>query len=234
MENLGSEITQLSSLVEMQMPYGRGPFHHPGVVVVHTVYIGPYLNLLDSESSSDKGCRVVGSSAEQIVHLSVQVAADKALGQIQIRAFEVLDYLCKPGLDVLAVGLTLGVGFHEIEGIQKGGLVSLLKQVIVHHMGRKELSLGYDELLLGLGEKAFCKALKILEHPVGISLGLALILFLGIQFAYMAAILGFETAYGIHSPFGVFIVQIVRYFDKRVGSPAHSRQYHEISSGSSD
>ena len=195
---------------------------------MHTVYIGPYLNLLDSESSSDKGCRVVGSSAEQIVHLSVQVAADKALGQIQIRAFEVLDYLCKPGLDVLAVGLTLGVGFHEIEGIQKGGLVSLLKQVIVHHMGREQLSLSYDELLLGLGEKALGEALQILEHSVGIGLGLAHKLFPGVQLAYVSAVLGFEAPYGIHSPLGVLIIQIVRYFDKRIGGSAHCGQHHEI------
>ena len=84
MENLGSEVAQLGSLLEVEMTYGSGLVYDAGVVVVHTVDVGPNLYLTSTNSSSDERSGVIAASALQVIDLAIDVAADEALGDVYL------------------------------------------------------------------------------------------------------------------------------------------------------
>ena len=87
MQDLGAEICKFGRFVEVKVPYGRCAFYHAWVVIVHAIYIGPYLDFFRADDRAYQRCAVVASSALQIVHLRMEVAADKALGKIYVRLF---------------------------------------------------------------------------------------------------------------------------------------------------
>ena len=49
MQNLGTEVSQLGSLLEMQLMNGSSLVNHSRVIIVHAVNIRPDLNLLSIE-----------------------------------------------------------------------------------------------------------------------------------------------------------------------------------------
>ena len=86
MEYLGSKVCQLGCLLKVKVAYGLGLVNYTGIVVVHAVNIGPDLNLIGLDGGTQDGCGVVAASALQVVDVSLIVAADKALGDIDLHA----------------------------------------------------------------------------------------------------------------------------------------------------
>lgn len=86
MQNLCAEVSKLGSFFEVELTYSLGLLNHARVVVVHTVDIGPYLNLLGRQSRSDERSREVATAAQQVVYLAVSVAADESLCDIYLIA----------------------------------------------------------------------------------------------------------------------------------------------------
>ena len=68
-ENLGTEVSQLCSLLEVQLAYCLSVLYDTRVAVVHYVDIGPDLNFVSWESCTDKRCGVVATATLQIVNL---------------------------------------------------------------------------------------------------------------------------------------------------------------------
>ena len=58
-QNLGTEVGQLGCLLEMKLADRLGVFHNAWVVVVHAVYVGPDVNLLGLDGSTDEACCIV-------------------------------------------------------------------------------------------------------------------------------------------------------------------------------
>ena len=52
-QDLGTEIGKLGSLVKVELAHRLGVSHHARVVVVHTVDVGPDLNLFGTDSGTD-------------------------------------------------------------------------------------------------------------------------------------------------------------------------------------
>ena len=229
MEYLGTEVPELGGLVKVQVTHGGGTVHHAGVVVVHAVYIRPYLYFLRLQRSTAERSGVIGASAQQIVHLPMQVAADEALGNVKFGVRRSSNHSLESGLDVLAVRLALGIRFHKVQSIEQHRFISLLEQVIIHHMGGQELALGHYEFLLRLSEKILGEALEIVKNPACILGRLLLELILGIQTVDMLDIKGFQPGYGLISSLGILVVKIIGNLHKTVGSARHCGQHYKIS-----
>ena len=92
MQNLRSEVCQLGCLLEVELTDGLRVLHDARVVIMHAVNVGPYLDFLCGEGSTYERSRKVATAAEQIVHFSVGVTADKALRDIHLIALVLLHY----------------------------------------------------------------------------------------------------------------------------------------------
>lgn len=77
-ENLCAEIGELGGFVKREFAYGLGVVDEAGVVIVHTVDVGPDLDLVGKEGSANERGGVVGASALEVVDLAERVAANVA------------------------------------------------------------------------------------------------------------------------------------------------------------
>ena len=115
MEYLRSEICQLGGLVERKVGYRRCTLHEARVIVVHSVYVGPDLDFLGSYGRADKGGGVVASATLEIVHVTEGVAADEALGDVDLMSLIGFKYPADILLDEHLVRLAVLVCLHEIQ-----------------------------------------------------------------------------------------------------------------------
>ena len=118
MQNLGTKIGKLGSLLEVELANGLGLIHNTWVVVVHSVDVGPNLNLLSWQSCTNKLCCKVATATQQIVYLAIGVAADKALCDVYLIALVLLHNGRQLLLDILRVGLGILVCAHKVESRQ--------------------------------------------------------------------------------------------------------------------
>ena len=81
-QNLGTEISKLGSLLKIQAFHWTRVFNIARVIVVHTVNVGPDFNLLRADSSANERRRIVAAAALQVVCLAISVFADVALRDI--------------------------------------------------------------------------------------------------------------------------------------------------------
>ena len=134
MQNLGTEVGQLGGFLKLQLVNGLSLFDHSRVVVMHTVNVSPYLDFLSADGCTDKRCRIVGTATLQIVNFTVSIAADEALGDINLLTL-VLGHDSREFLfDIDGVGFGILVCTHEIEGVKQYGLDSLFLHVVHHHV----------------------------------------------------------------------------------------------------
>ena len=148
MEYLGTEVGQLGCLLEVQLAHGLGVVHDAGVVVVHAVDVGPYLDFLGLQGGAQEAGGVVGPSAQQVVNLAVGVAADEALCDIERVVGIVLEYRGYARLDVVEVRFGILVRAHDVERIEQDGFHVHLQQQVGHHVGADDFALCQDYLLL--------------------------------------------------------------------------------------
>ena len=114
MENLGTEVSQLGSLLEVQLANCLSVLYDTRVVVVHTVDVGPDLNLVCWQGCTDKRSGVVATTTLQVVDLAVSVAADEALGDIDLVVLVLLHDGSQLLLDILWVWLCVLVCAHKV------------------------------------------------------------------------------------------------------------------------
>ena len=90
MQNLCTEICQLSSLLEVELVNGLRLVDHTWVVIMHTVDVRPDLNLLGIDGSTNQRSGIVRATTLQIVNLTVSIAADKALRNVHLQTLILL------------------------------------------------------------------------------------------------------------------------------------------------
>ena len=209
MQNLCSEVSQLGSLLEVQLVNGLGAINHAWVVVVHTVDIGPNLNLIGSDSSSDERSGIVATSTLQVVDLAVSIAADETLSEINLCSLVLLHKSSKFLLDVNRIGLGILIGTHKVESVEQNGLDADLVHVVNHHVGRDNLALSHDALLLErskelLGERTQVVELALQELACsGLGLGF------GVQLVNVLVVLLLQAVDNLVSAIGVLLIEIV-------------------------
>ena len=164
MENLGAEISQFCGFFEVQLTHRRSLVHHARVVVVHTVDVCPYLDFRSVDGRTDQGCRIVASTALQVVHLTVGVAADESLGDVDFLTRMSFQLLCQFLADVVQVRLAVLVCPHEIQCRQQCRLDALFAQVVGHHVGRDDFSLGQNDLFFEQGKDIFCIGTDVVKY----------------------------------------------------------------------
>lgn len=135
MQDLGTEVGKLGSLLEVELVDGLGVIYYARVVVVHTVDVGPNLYLVGGKHRADERSCVVRTSALQIVDLAIGVAADKALSDIDLMTLVFLHHLVELVFNISGIRLTVFVCAHEVKGIEQHGIDSLLLQVVDNHVG---------------------------------------------------------------------------------------------------
>lgn len=100
MQNLGAEVCQLGRLLEVEFSDGTCVVDISRVVVVHTVYVGPDLNLIGTNGGADQRCGIVASAALQVVDLALVISAYETLGQVYRVSRIVVECLFYAALDL--------------------------------------------------------------------------------------------------------------------------------------
>ena len=212
MQDFCTEICQLGSFLEIQLSHGFGLVNYTGIVVVHTVNVGPYLYLLHTEGCSYERCGIVAASALQVVNLSVGISADEALSDVNLVAF----VFCHQGneflFDILWVGFGVLVGTHEVKCRQQHCLYALFLQIVHHHVGRDNLALSHDALFFKAGEEIFRECAEVVELVFEKLTGLLFILVGGIELVKITQIFPFKVVYHLIGSFRVLLIEIVRDF----------------------
>ena len=135
--NLAGWMQVGCGFVKVQVPYGAGLFHNPGVVVVHAVNVGPDLDFVGPDGGAHQGCRVIAAAALEVVHLAVGVAADIPLREEQFARGLHQGQQMLP--DVGLVRFPLVVQLHEIQRRQQDHVHTLLLQVQFHQAARRHI-----------------------------------------------------------------------------------------------
>ena len=188
-KDLGTEIGKLSSLLEMQLMDRGGLVNHTRVIVMHAVDVCPYLNLLSIQRGTDQRGGIVAATTLQVVHLTIGVTADEALGDIYLLSLVLLHDGGELLTDIDGVWLRVLVGTHEIEGVEQYSLDALFLHVVDHHIGRHHLTLCHDILLLERGEELLGKRAQIVHLCHDEVTGHCLHLLSGVQFLDMLHVL---------------------------------------------
>ena len=147
----------------MDVVHGGGMIDHAGVVVVHAIDVGPDLDLLSPDGGAYERSGIVGTSTLEVVYIPCGVAADKALGDVEVGLL-LLQHVTEMVGYVRNVRLSRRVQAHEIEGGKEHYVLALLLQVEREHVGGHDLSLGQDFLLLDRTEMLAGKGAEESKH----------------------------------------------------------------------
>ena len=227
MQDFGAEVSQLRSLFELQLVDGLRLVYHTRVVVVHTVDVGPDLDFLSVQCSTDERSGVVRTAALQVVYLAVGIAADESLRDIHLLSLVLLHDGSQLFLDVDGVGLGVLVSTHEVESVEQYSLDALFLHIVYHHVGRHHLALCHDGLFLERGENFLGERAQIVELVLQEVAGGLFGIILGEELIYVLHVLRLQSVDNLVGAVGILFVEIVRDFHQRVGGSRHSREYNE-------
>ena len=204
------------------------PFDKSGVVVVHTIDVGPNLNLRRIDGRTDERCRVVRTATLQVVHFAIGVAADEALCDIDVATLVLLQLHAQFLADVLEVRLAVLVGTHKVERGKETGVVALFDEIVRHHCRRDDFTLSDDDFLLEHREDALRERAQVVELLLDEVECLTLHVVRRVEFVHVATVFGLQGVDGLVGPFRILLVEIVGNLDQRVGRARHCRKHDEI------
>ena len=113
-EYLRPEICEFRSLLKVELVNGFCSLNKARVVVVHSVYVGPYLYFLRLDCRANQRSGVVRASALQVVNVPLRVAADEPLRYIYIVSRLLLEDFGKAFGYLQLVGFLVLVYAHEV------------------------------------------------------------------------------------------------------------------------
>ena len=153
MQNLGAEICQLGGLFKMERAHRRRALYKAGVVIVHTVDIGPNLDLLGVQHSPYYRGGIVAAATTQIVDSAGGIAAYVSLRDIYVGLAFNLENAVQARRYMGHVGFAARQGAHIVESGQHRNPDTLLREVGAHQGCRHKLALSENFLLAGLCER---------------------------------------------------------------------------------
>ena len=125
------------------------------VVVVHTVDVCPYLDFRSIHGSTDQRSGVIAATTLQVIDLTVSIAADKTLCDVNLHIRIKFQLCLQFLLNIYGVRLRVLVSTHEFQSREQHGLHTTFLQVEVHHSRRNKLSLCQNHFLFEQSEKVF-------------------------------------------------------------------------------
>lgn len=97
----------------MKMMHGRCVIHNAGVVVVHSVDVGPYLYLVGIHSCTYECCSVVAATTLQVVYAALVIQAYEALSYVDTALNLHIELWQQVGANIREVGLAVGTQAHK-------------------------------------------------------------------------------------------------------------------------
>ena len=223
-QNLGTEVSQFSSLLKVQLTDRRSLVHHARVIVVHTVDVRPNLDFRRVDGCTDQRSRIVASATLQVVDFTVCIAADKSLRDINLIA-RIGFQLCVQFLaDVRQVRFTVFVRAHVFQCRNQYRLHALFAQIVCHHVCRDDFSLCQDDLFFKKRKYVFRVRTNVIKNRF-YEIQCFLFIFFGrIQLINVLFIFRFQSIDDFICTFWIFLVQIIRNFNQCVRCTRHGRQ----------
>ena len=227
-QDLGTEVGELGSLLEVELTHGLRTLDNTRVIVVHTIDVRPDLDFLCTEGSADEAGGVVGAAALQVVNLAVGVAADEALRDIDVVVGVGFQLRLCALADIGEVGLSILVGANHVEGREQDGVGTLLQQVVGDHVRGDDLALCQDDLLLERGEEGLCHRAQVVELLLQELRSLLAPLVGGVELLDMVGVFPFELVDDIVRTLGILLIEVVGDFHQGVRGAAHGREHHHF------
>ena len=137
--------------------------HNARVVIVHTVDVRPYLDFGSLYGSTDQGCGVIAATTLQVVYLTVSIAADETLCDVNLHIRIQFQLCLQFLLNIYRVRFRVLVSTHEFQSRKQYGLHTAFLQVEVDHSRRNKLSLCQNHFLFEQSEKVFSIGADVVE-----------------------------------------------------------------------
>ncbi len=209
----------------MQFVHGCGVGHEARVVVVHAVYVGPYLNFIGVRHGADQRSRVVASAALEVVDTAMAVAAYVSLGQIHVAPRVVGQQAPQAGAYVGHVGFAVVEGAHIVQCRQHAHGDSPAAHAFLHQGSAHQLAL-CENLFLGAFSEGFAE-----ERPDEAERRLQACESRAVaaeQLVDHGAVFGFQCVECFLRSGYIALVEIFRNLHKRIGCARHCRKHHYV------
>ena len=109
MKNLCTKVGKFSCFLEIELTHRGSTFNKARVVVVHTIDIGPNLNFIGTDGGTNERCCVVRPATLEVVDLTIGIATDESLGDVDIVVGILVKKISQAFADVGEVGLTIDI-----------------------------------------------------------------------------------------------------------------------------
>ena len=133
------------------------------IVIVHTVDVCPDLNFGSIYRCSDQRSRIIATATLQLVYLTISIAADETLRDVDIHIRIKFELCLQLLLNIYGVRLRVLISTHEFQSRKQYGLRTAFLQVEVHHCRRDQLSLRQNHFLFKQSEKVFRIGADVVE-----------------------------------------------------------------------
>ena len=227
-QNLGTEIGQFGRLLKVQLAHGGCAFHKSWVVVVHAVDVRPNLDFVGPYGRANERGGVVRPSALQVVDGAISIAADEALGDVDVIVGVAFQQIVQSLSDESYIRFAVVVQSHVFERREQASFHTDFFEVVGHHVGAHDFTLGEDDLLIGIGKLSSTEVVQLQEDVVEHFDGLLAHLFCVVQLGYVLVILPAQGVDHIACAFGVALAEIVGNLYQTIGGSAHSRKHHDF------
>ena len=216
MQNLCTEVSQLGCFFEVQLAYRSGLVNNTRVVIVHTVDICPDLDFGSVHCCSDQRSGVVATTTLQVVYLTVSIAADETLRNVDFRIRIKIQLSTQFILNIYGVRFCVLISTHEFQSRKQHGLHTTFLQVEVYHRRRDKLSLCQNHFLFEQSEKVFSIGADVVEVRLDDFQTFLFIFLSCVQFINVLFIFSLQLIDNLVGTLRILLIQIVRNFHQCV------------------
>ena len=183
---------------------------------MHTVDICPNLDFRSVYCGSNQRSSIVTTTTLQIVYLTVSIAADETLCNVDFCIRIEIELCAQFILNIYRIRFCVLVSTHEFQSRKQHRLHATFLQVEVYHCRRNKLSLCQNHFLFEQSEKVFSIGADVVE--VGFdNFKTFLFIFLGCKkLINMLFIFCFQLINNLVGTLRILLIQIVRNFHQCV------------------
>ena len=183
---------------------------------MHTVDICPNLDFRSVYCGSDQRSSVVTTTTLLIVYLTVSIAADKTLCNVDFCIRIEIELCAQFILNIYRIRLCVLVSTHEFQSRKQHGLHATFLQVEVYHRRRNKLSLCQNHFLFEQSEKVFSVGADVVEVRLDDFQTFLFILLSCVQFINVLFIFSLQLIDNLVGTLRILLIQIVRNFHQCV------------------
>ena len=215
-QNFCTEVSQLGCFFKVKLTNRSCLVDNTRVVVMHTVDVCPNLDFGSVYGCSDQGSGVIAATTLQVVYLTVSVAADETLCDVDVHIRIEVELRLQLLLNIYRIRLCVLVSTHEFQSRKQYGLRATFLQVEVYHSRRNELALCQNHFLFEQSEKVFRVGTDVVEVRLD-DFKTFLFIFLGCEkFINVLFIFSLQLIDNLVGTLRILLIQIVRNFHQCV------------------